>query len=51
MCKTREYRKATVELCRNCGGRGYVHDSGFCGDRLMEVSVVPCPVCDGRGRV
>lgn len=40
MCKTREYRKATVELCRNCGGRGYVHDPGFCGDKLMEVSVV-----------
>ena len=51
MCKTREYRKAPVELCRHCGGRGYVHDPGFCGDKLMEVSVVSCPVCDGRGRV
>lgn len=24
MEKTREYRRTTVELCRNCGGRGYV---------------------------
>ena len=29
MEKTREYRKTTVELCRNCGGRGYVTEDHF----------------------
>lgn len=30
MEKTREYRRTTVELCRNCGGRGYVAGKGAC---------------------
>lgn len=50
MCKTREYRKATVELCRNCGGRGYLNERIFRACGIQDVTV-RCPVCDGRGRV
>ncbi len=52
MCKTREYRKATVELCRNCGGRGYVTEEAVdVNGRLLRQHTTPCPICDGRGRV
>ena len=51
MNKTREYRKSTVELCRNCGGRGYTYETDHGGTRMASMPVVPCPVCDGRGRV
>lgn len=55
MCKTREYRKANVELCRNCGGRGYVTESYYEENGAYPIeagrSTKPCPVCDGMGRV
>lgn len=52
MCKTREYRKATVELCRNCGGRGQVYgDIMFAASGPAGVSTVCCPICQGVGRV
>lgn len=56
MEKIREYRKATVELCRNCSGRGYVtEDYDFEHEDVLSQTVVhtthPCPVCEGRGRV
>lgn len=56
MEKTRVYRKTTVELCRNCGGRGYVtedhvfeHEDG--SSQKVGHTTCPYPVCDGRGRV
>lgn len=52
MCKTREYRKATVELCRNCGGRGQVSgDVLYTASGSAGVSSVCCPICKGFGRV
>lgn len=52
MCKTREYRKETVELCRNCGGRGYVYDDVlYAASGPVDISTRRCPVCDGQGRV
>lgn len=51
MNKTREYRRSAVELCRNCSGRGYVCESDHGGTQMTGTPVVPCPVCDGRGRV
>lgn len=56
MGKMREYRRTTVELCRNCGGRGYVAEEYVSGPEdgswpKAGRSPRPCPVCDGRGRV
>lgn len=56
MEKTRKYRKTTVELCRNCGGRGYVTEDHFFehedgSSQKVGHTTCPCPVCDGRGRV
>lgn len=56
MGKMREYRRTTVELCRNCGGRGYVTEEHVFGhedgsSQKAGRSTRPCPVCDGRGRV
>lgn len=52
MNKKREYRKATVELCRNCCGRGYVYnDILYAAADPAGVSTMKCPICDGRGRV
>ena len=53
MEKIREYRKATVELCRNCSGRGYVtEDYDFEHEDVLLQTVVhtthPCPVCECR---
>lgn len=36
--KEKEFNTTHVECCRNCKGTGYVNN-------------VPCPVCDGCGRV
>lgn len=55
MCKLREYRKASVELCRNCGGRGYVTERIYTEETGYPVmtgqGTCPCPVCNGAGRV
>lgn len=51
MKKKREYRKVSIELCRNCSGRGYVFECDPNGKKLNGASLVPCQVCDGRGRI
>ena len=52
MCKTRKHFKKTIELCRNCGGRGQVsYDVLYTASGPAGVSSVCCPICKGFGRV
>lgn len=51
MQKKREYRWATVEICRNCKGCGFLKDERNGVGRFVVCVKTPCPVCDGHGRV
>ena len=43
--KKRNFDYVKIELCRQCGGTGYLEPAA-------ESAIVPvCPVCNGSGRV
>ena len=50
MCKTRKHFKETIELCRNCGGRGIVSEPRYRAGGIIKKTVI-CPVCEGHGRI
>lgn len=55
MEKVRQYEYKEIEICRNCGGAGYVTpkvEGNFLLRRLQcPERKVTCDVCDGSGRV
>ncbi len=50
MYKTRKHFKETIELCRNCGGRGLVSEPKYRENSISQQTVL-CPVCAGHGRI
>lgn len=53
MKKVRQYNFEALEICRNCGGVGYVKPEQGVLERLLDCPDrrVHCPVCEGSGRV
>lgn len=52
MKKIRQYKFDTIEICRNCGGKGVVAiEKKGLFPSLRGTGVTECDVCDGTGRV
>lgn len=53
MEKVRQYESSKIEICRNCGGKGMVKPEKGFFERMLDCPhrMVPCPVCNGSGRV
>lgn len=49
--KQKEYRKAIIDLCRNCYGSGTVDVDQFDKGEFIGRKTGKCPVCEGAGRV
>ena len=47
MEKQKDFCYDTVEICRNCQGRGTVEINPVFGTKKTEI----CPICEGTGRV